>query len=130
MTFDNIYYLLLWYFRKAWLNPPKMPGNHIMKDIRWKKAAASIEEVFEAATKMREIVGTLPPRDRELIKLLFTEKTTDEVANERSLTARRIRQIRGQIIETLAIRCRRVGLLGTSGTVFEPVMVVNPAGSL
>ncbi len=123
MTFGSIHLLLIWYFKKAWLNPPKIPGNHDLNKIRWSRTANSLEEIWDTANRIREIVGKLPPKDAELIRLLFTEKTTDDIANERSLTERRVRQIRYQIIETLKAKCEDAGLLGSMSGTEEPVMV-------
>lgn len=123
MNFDNIYQLLLWFFRKAWLNPPKMPGNHDLNKIRWTKTANGLEEVWETAQKIRDVMSTLSPKDAELIRLLFTEKTTDDIAVERNLTERRVRQIRLRIIEVLQLKCQEIGLLGGEVPVSAPVMV-------
>jgi vacuolar-type H+-ATPase subunit D/Vma8 len=123
VNFDNIYQLLLWFFKKSWISPPKMPGNHDLNKIRWSRTAGSIKEVWDAAQKVKEILAKMPPKDVELIRLLFTEKTTDELACERNLTERRVRQIRYQIIETLKAKCQDVGLLGREVGVEEPVMV-------
>lgn len=123
MTFGSIHLLLLWYFRKAWLNPPKIPGNHDLNKIRWSRSANGLDEVWDTAQRIRVIVGKLQPKDLELIRLLFTEKTTDEIACERSLTERRVRQIRYQILETLKTKCEDEGLLGSMSGTEEPVMV-------
>lgn len=70
------------------------------------------QEDFETYQKIREALKTLSLPDLTLIRLLFTEMTTDEAAIHFNVTERRIRQRRFEILRRLSRPLGEVGLFG------------------
>lgn len=112
MTFDSVYHLLLWFFNKLWIRPPKSPGNHDPIYIQGSNTFYDARDVWDTVTKISLVIEMLPPRDKAIIKALFTRHMhISEVAERMKLTERRIRQIRQRTLNLLQDRCLYVGLV-------------------
>lgn len=112
MTFDSVQHMLLWFFNRLWIKPPKEPGNHDPIYIQHGSMMYDTREVWETVHKITKVIEGLPARDRGVVQELFTRhKDISDVAKRMKLTERRLRQIRQRTIMILKIRCLNSGII-------------------
>lgn len=122
MTFDNIHRLLLWYFNRKWLRPPKQPGNHSPFYVDNRNYFENPAEVWRTVVSIEAVLKRISPRRVELMRQLFTSLKPSELAKRIGVSERRVRQIRRETVDSIRIKCQEDGLLGGQ-VVYIPVML-------
>lgn len=112
MTFDSVYHMLLFFFNKLWIKPPREIGNYDLMFIKGGVHFDDINDVWDSVLKIHKVIEQLPTRDRTIIQDLFTKHThITDVAKRMKLTERRIRQIKQRTLNIIKIRCYAEGLI-------------------
>ena len=112
MTFVNITQLLSWYFRRKWLRPPRMPGNHDLNKDQSGIVFQNTEKIYTAALKTKSALNRLHGHERAFLEKVFSKRDLFEVAEEMHLSERRIRQKKQIIFTKLQKICQSDGLFG------------------
>ncbi len=112
MTFDSVHHMLLWFFNKLWIKPPKEPGNHDPVYIQGNVIQYDARDVWDTVLRISKVIDRLPARDRGLIQSLFTDNIhISDVARRMQLTERRLRQIRATTLSIIRSRCIKAGIV-------------------